>query len=189
MALSIFEKQAIKEFAEQYKKEVQKAIYKKKVSRVRTLLPTRFSTPVNSSGSLAKSIKYKIKSDGELRFSSNDYLYFLIYGRKPQPSKIIRRSKGDSGGGGKSEFVSSIEQWMRQKGIRDVSPFAIINSINKNGSSIYRKYKGQQSNLLNDVPVDKLLNELYSKMGEAYIQKVEFSILDFINVEDLNIEL
>ena len=181
MALSIFEKQAIKEFAEQYKKEVQKAIYKKKVSRVRTLLPTRFSTPVNSSGSLAKSIKYKIKSDGELRFSSNDYLYFLIYGRKSSS---------------KMPPVSDIREWMRQKGIKTdeesklgVSPYAIAKSIAKNGSSIYRKYKGQQSNLLNDVPVDKLLNELYSKMGEAYIQKVEFSILDFINVEDLNIEL
>ena len=190
MALSIYEKQALKEFADKYVSEVRKAIYKKKVARRRTLLPTRFSAPVNATGSLAKSIKYKMRSNGNVDFISNNYLYWLIYGRRPNTKPIPKRRKGSSGGG-KSEFISSIESWMKAKGINtnEVSPFAIANSIAKNGSSIYRRYKGQQSNLLNDIPIDEMLNELYSKMGDGYIQVINYSILQNVLIEDLNFEL
>lgn len=176
MALSIYEKQALKEFADKYVSEVRKAIYKKKVARRRTLLPTRFSAPVNATGSLAKSIKYKMRSNGNVDFISNNYLYWLIYGRKQSE---------------KMPPISAIKSWMKAKGIseKEVSPFAIANSIAKNGSSIYRRYKGQQSNLLNDIPIDEMLNELYSKMGDGYVQVINYSILQNVLIEDLNFEL
>lgn len=187
MAITVFERQALKEFAEKYKLGVQNAIKKKKVARRRTLLPTRFSATVNTTGKLAKSIKYRIGSNGSLRFSSEDYLYWLIYGRRPNSGPAPKRTKG--GSGGKSEFITGIEEWMRAKGITGVSPFAIANSIAKNGSSIYRNYRGKQSNLLNDLPTDKWLNELYQKMGAGYVASIEFSILDNLDTDQLNIEL
>lgn len=178
MAISVFEKQAIKEFAEKYKLGVQTAIKKKKIARRRTMLPTRFSATANTTGKLANSIKYRIGSNGSLRFISEDYLYFIIYGRKPQENILKSRPP-----------ISEIENWMAAKGITGVSPFAIANSIAKNGSSIYRNYKGKTSNLLNDLPTDKWLNELYQKMGDGYVQQIEFSIMDYINTDQLNIEL
>lgn len=174
MALTVFEKQALKEFAEKYKLGVQNAIKKKKIARRRTLLPTRFSTPANNTGKLAKSIKYRIGSNGSLRFSSEDYLYQIIYGRKAD---------------NKQPPISAIEAWMASKGITGVSPWAIAKSIAKNGTSIYRNYKGNPSNLLNDLPTDKWLNELYQKMGAGYVAAIEFSILDNLDTENLNIEL
>jgi len=181
MAISVFEKQAIKEFADEYVKQFKKAIHKKKVARRRTLLPTRFSRPVNTTGKLAKSIKYKISTSGELFFTTEDYLYWLIYGRKPNS---------------KMPPIAAISAWMKSKGIKSdkedkygVSPWAIAKSIAKNGSTIYRNYKGETSNLLNDIPVDEMLEKLYTKLGDGYLQSVNFSILKNLNEEDLNFEL
>lgn len=181
MALTVFERTALKEFADEYVKQFKKAVYKKKVARRRTLLPTRFSATVNSTGNLAESIKYKISKNGELNFTTAEYLYWLIYGRKPD---------------NKRPPIAAIEAWMRSKGIKTdkedkygVSPWAIANSIAKKGSTIYRNYKGEPSSLLSSIPVDSMLDKLYEKMGEGYLQTINFSILQNLNNEELNLEL
>lgn len=181
MAITVFERTALKEFANDYVKHFKKAVYKKKVARRRTMLPTRFSAVVNSTGNLAESIKYKISKNGELTFTTAEYLYWLIYGRKPET---------------KRPPISAIEAWMKTKGIKTdkedkygVSPWAIANSIAKKGSSIYRNYKGEPSSLLSSIPVDDLLDHLYVMMGEGYVQTINFSILQNLNNEELNLEL
>jgi hypothetical protein len=175
MAISIFEKQLLTEFAESYIAEFKKAIETKAIQRS-TPTTAGFSSVANASGNLANSGEFTIASN-TLNILANDYLYFIIYGRNKQNSP---RSKPP---------IANIKQWLIDKGLTQLSPWAVVNAINKNGSSIYQQWKGQPSGVLEDIPLDKLLEDLQNGLGERYIQETTTKILKESNLEDLNFEV
>jgi transposase len=79
---------------------------------------------------------------------------------------------------------------MSQKGVSDLSVYQVAAAINKNGSSIWQFYKGQPSNLLEDINLDKLLADMQSKLGDRWAESITTSILkEFDNIESLNFEI
>lgn len=173
MDFTVFEAQAIRDFSEAYILEFKKAIETKKVPRT-SYHSGSFSSVTNASGKLANSGEWYF--DGaNLEISVNYYLYWLMFGRKDNR---------------KRPPISAIEEWMAEKGITGVSPFAIANGMAKNGSTIFQQYKGSQSNLLEDIPLDKLLNELISKLGNEAVGLVTTEVIKrFDEFESLNIEI
>lgn len=172
MEFTVFEAQVIREFADAYIAEFKNAIETKRVPRVGK--DGSFSSVTNASGKLANSGEWYF--DGaKLNIYVNYYLYWLIFGRKNET---------------KRPPIFAIEEWMNEKGITGVSPFAIANSIGKNGSSIFQKFQGMPSNLLEDIDLDNLLNDMVEKLGIEAVGLVttEF-VKQFENFEGLNIEL
>jgi hypothetical protein len=172
MEFTVFEAQVIREFAEAYIAEFKNAIQTKQVPRIGK--SGSFSSTTNASGKLANSGEWYF--DGaKLNIYVNYYLYWLVFGRKDNR---------------KRPPIFAIEEWMQEKGITGVSPFAIANSIAKNGSTIYQKFQGLQSNLLEDIRLDELLKDLGDKLGDDAVGLIttEF-VKNFDNIEDLNIEI
>lgn len=157
MSLTVFEYDALRNFAKNYIAEFKYAIENKKVDRY-TEYKKQFSAVVNSSGALANSGEYEI-SGNDLTISVNYYIYWLIYGRKPQTSAAS------------TPPLTNIQKWLAEKGGGGGSVYEVAASINKNGSSIYQFYKGQPSNLLEDIPLDKLFNDLSNELGDRWINK------------------
>lgn len=175
MSLSVFETELLTKFAESYIAEFKKAIETKAIKRSTPTTPG-FTSVANASGNLANSGEFTIASN-TLNILANDYLYFVIYGRNKQKSP---RSKPP---------IAAIRQWLIDKGLTQLSPWAVVNAINKNGSSIYQQWKGQPSGVLEDIPLDKLLDDLQNGLGDRYIQEATTKILKESNLEDLNFEI
>jgi len=169
MPLSVHEAQAIREFTDAYLVEFKKAIETTQVKR-KTPSKGSFSAPVDSSGSLAASGAGRFTGT-DLEITVNGYIQYLIFGRGPSK---------------KLPPITEIEQWMAQRGITDVSPWAIAQSIAKNGSSIFQAYKGQPSNLLESIPLDDLLNDLSNKLGEDAALQAMTDILNQFQIANLD---
>lgn len=170
MAISIFEKQILSAFAENYLREFKRVIEKS----------------ASASGKLANSGEYTIVGN-ELTIVANSYLYFSIYGRKPytitnKNGKVVADPK-------KLPPISNIEQWLKDKGLVNLSPWAVAQSITKNGSKVWQRYRGQPSPLLEGIPLDALLDTLQEGLGERFIQQATTEFLKDFELEQLNIEL
>lgn len=170
MALSIFEKQVLTEFAENYLKEFKRVI----------------DASASASGDLANSGEYEIAGN-ELVILANSYLYFSIYGRKPytitnKNGKVVADPK-------KLPPISNIEKWLKDKGLVNLSPWAVAQSITKNGSKIWQQYQGQPSPLLDGIPLDALLATLQEGLGQRFVEQATTEFIKDFELEQLNIEL
>lgn len=173
MEVTLFEAEAIREFSESYISEFKKAIETQKVSR-KSVVKGQFSSVVNNTGELANSGEWNF--DGAtLDIAVNSYIRYVLFGR---------------GSDAKRPPIFEIERWMQERGITGVSPFAIANSMAKKGNSIFQQTGGQPNDLLEGIPLDKLLNELGEKLALNLANQAETKILSqFMNIEQLNIEL
>lgn len=169
MGVSIFEAEAIREFATEYLKQFKSAIEKTQVKR-QTNFKGQFSAPVNTTGSLANSGEWKFTGT-DLEIRVNSYIRYLIFGR---------------GANAKRPPITEIERWMSEKGITGVSPFAIANAMAKNGSSIFQKYRGQPSNLLDNIDLDTMLKKLSEKIGEHAANSAVTEILNEFHIANLD---
>lgn len=170
MSLSIFEGELLRQFADDYISEFKYAIENNKIAR-KTQRGT-FNSAYNSSGSLANSGEYKLDNN-ELTILANYYLYWGIYGRNEKRTPPP---------------ISNIEQWIKEKGL-NLNPWAVRNSIAKNGSSIFQQWNKSPSNLLETIPLDDLLNELQNKLGDRFIESLSTDLLKYFENDLLNIEL
>lgn len=166
MSLTVFEYEALRLFAKNYIAEFKYAIENKKVDRY-TEYKKQFSAVVNSSGALANSGEYDIEGN-DLTIMVNYYIYWLIYGRKPQTSAESTPPK------------SNIQKWLAEKGGGGGSVYQVAAAINKNGSSIWQFYKGSPSNLLEDIPLDRLFNDLQKDLGDRWINKFTTDVFKVI---------
>lgn len=169
MSLSVYEYDVFRNFAKNYIAEFKYAIENKKVNRYTEFKKT-FSATVNASGSLANSAEYKIDGN-ELTIYVNYYIYWLIFGRKPQTSAASTPPK------------TEIQKWLAEKGGTGGSVYQVANAINKNGSSIWQFYKGQPSNLLEDIPLDKLFNDMQKDLGDRWIEKFTTDVVKVLDFE------
>lgn len=126
-----------------------------------------FNSPVNASGSLLSSITYEL-TDTSLILKGNDYIYYLLYGRKP-----TRNS-------GNGSLKNDIKSWMRSKGIRptdgiseDTLAFLITRKIHRYGSSIYLS-RQPKPELLQNVLNNTLINNYNAK----FTQQLEEELRD-----------
>jgi len=105
--LTLGQQVVIESFAKELIKLIKNAIYNKPIKRISRrkvkgkYVDTAFSSPVNASGELAKTLRYEL-TDTYLKIYANDYIFELIYGKKP----------------GGSVDVGKIKDWMSYKGIK-----------------------------------------------------------------------
>jgi hypothetical protein len=150
--LTLAQQLVIDNFSKKIVEVIKQQIKTKPVKRVSVktsngkVSKSSFSSPVNASGKLVNSVSYEITDVG-ITISANDYIYYLLYGRKPTKS----------GGGG--TLKDTIKQWMRDKGIKpdgdmteDTLAFLITRKIHKYGSSIY--LANQPTTLLDNILSD-----------------------------------
>lgn len=160
--LTLGQQIVIENFIKDLIKLIQNAIKTKPIKRVskRKGKPDKvFSAPVSASGRLANEITYKFSESG-VSIYANDYIYELMFGKKPTMSA----------GGNDHNLESEIKKWMSSKGIHaegnqsdDTLALLITNKIRKYGSSIYLASHGQNSGLLENVVSNQLIQEYNRK--------------------------
>lgn len=173
MPETLFEAQAIREFAEAYIVEFKKAIETQKISR-KSVSKGSFKSVVNNTGQLANSGEWNF--DGaSLDILVDGYIRYVLFGRGSET---------------KRPPITEIERWMEERGITDVSPFAIANSMAKKGNSIFQQTGGQPSELLEEIPLDELVDILSEKLAENLANETSTQLISqFANIEQLNIEI
>ena len=158
--LSPSEQVILRNFAEQLKADIQKAIKTKKV--------TKFGA-VNSSGRLHDSVEIKYTENG-FQILANDYITGLIWGVKPEESTAT---------------IGAISKWIDEKPVQSNLPNGtlaalIVRKMQKEGNMVWRTHKGANSGLLTDALSDdkfdnfiellasKSVTELTDKIVEAF---------------------
>lgn len=160
--LSVSQKIVLDKFAKQFIAQAKLDIRTKKVSNYR-------KSPVNASGELDRSFEYRITDNG-MEILANDYVYYLLYGRKP----------------GRKPPFQAIRDWIDQKGIvpnegntsanRDSLAWAIVKSIANKGTSIYQTFAGSNSGLLDESFDPEALKQLEKELTEATLVRFESEV-------------
>lgn len=158
---------ALNKFGSQAVAEMKIAVRSKKISNYRR-------SSVNASGDLDRSIEYKIVPDG-LEIYCNEYVYYLIYGRKPSTPPPFQ----------------AIREWIDEKGImpeagmedkdKDSMAWAIVKSIAKKGTTIFRTFGGSGSGLFAEVFDEESLKELEDGLAGAITVEFESILLNEFN--------
>lgn len=159
--LSPSEQVILRNFAEQLKADIQKAIKTKKV--------TKFGA-VNSSGRLHDSVEIKYTENG-FQILANDYITGLIWGVRP----------GES-----TARVLDIKSWIQEKPVNAPIPintlaYLIVRSISKKGNMVWRTHKGVNSGLLTDALsddkfdrfIDLLSSQAVTDLTERIVQSFD----------------
>lgn len=125
------------------------------------------STGTNATGKTAKSLKYEVLNKGNtaiLQISGRGYFMAVETGRKPTP-QYDKPS---------FEFVASIREWAKAKGLPEGSAYAIAKSIHKKGTRLHADGGRQDivSNVINDNLTDKIASDLLSKFADLYLSNI-----------------
>lgn len=162
--LSPSENIILKNFAEQLKAEIQKAIKTKKI--------TKFGA-VNSSGRLHDSVEIRYTENG-FQILANDYIDGLIHGVAPGESKAT---------------VADLARWIDEKPIRSSVPTDSLAALmlrkqQKEGNMVWRTHKGANSGLLEDALsedkfdnfVELLASKSVEELTETIIRSYELAV-------------
>jgi hypothetical protein len=150
--LTIRQKAIVQEWLDERKQVYRDIIENRPIERIRANGQTFFAE-VNASGALRDSWESTTNFDkAEVRV--NSYIQWLITGRPP----------------GGMPPVSNIETWMQNKGIGG-SAWAISKEIEQRGTSIWKRWKGQDSGLLDGLFDDDEIEDLVSRLGSVFLQE------------------
>lgn len=143
-------------FAEQTAELVRKAIREKDVTGY---------GPSNASGKLVNSVEIEYHDSG-FRILAEHYVYYLIYGRKP----------------GRFPNITAIRSWIQDRGIKSELPinslaYLIARKIAEEGSSVWRRYKGADSGLLDDALSDERIDAFLEQFGDEIVSRVRSEVL------------
>lgn len=123
---------------------------------------TKFGS-VNSSGKLADSVRHEVTANG-LTIWANDYIYYLIHGRKP----------------GKFPPKAPILQWIKDKPINsDIKPeslaFLIQRKISKKGTTIFQQ---GGSDLLSGITESEFFTNIVDELSESLLTEITSEVVD-----------
>lgn len=109
----------------------------------------------NASGDLADSVRFEVVGTS-LRVYANNYIYYLMFGRKP----------------GKRPPREVIVKWIQDKGIQSDIPvnslaFLIQRAIGNSGTTLYPT----GSTLLSDIMNQELINDLKSDLFQEIVDE------------------
>jgi muconolactone delta-isomerase len=150
--LSIRQKAIVQEWLDERKQVYRDIIENRPIERIRANGQTFFAE-VNASGALRDSWETELsQSKAEVRV--NSYIQWLITGRPP----------------GGMPPVSNIEGWMQSKGIGG-SAWAISQEIAARGTSIWKRWRGQDSGLLDGLFDEDEIEDLVSRLGSVFLQE------------------
>lgn len=155
LCLAVKQKEKMNEFVTELLNRYGQRIVTELVRDIQTKQVTKYGA-VNASGNLAKSIRYEVKG-GTLLVYGNDYIFYLVYGRKP----------------GKAPPRDVIVQWIKDKPIRSDIPinslaYLIQRKIAKQGTLIYEQ---GGSTLLSGVVNQQLISDLSSDLFTAALDE------------------
>lgn len=159
--LTQFEKAALKRFGDAYAGKVVVAIKNKKVERY-TSFKGNFSAVVNTTGRLANSVNVKADGD-EVGVYALEYINKLIYGERP----------------GTTPNLQSFREWKNAKKVGG-SVSQLIRAYRRDGSSIWQRWKGQNSGLL-DFDYSAEYSQLTAEIMRGFGNLV---VLDIKELED-----
>lgn len=159
--LSLEQLNVINNFANEFIELIRVAIKTKPIKRVSRrqvngkFVDTKFEAPVNASGNLANTLRYEI-TDTSLSIWANDYIYDLVYGKKPSQVDI-----------------TTIKNWLNDKGIseidtnQDTLARLVSTKIARFGSSIYLATQGNNSGLLDNILSEQIKSEYNANFAKA----------------------
>lgn len=118
---------------------------------------------VNASGDLAKSVRYEVDSTG-LRVYANDYIYYLVHGRKP----------------GKFPPKDVLIEWVQLRNFAPDLPmnqrtFLAGRSMKEKGTTAWIQ---GGTDLIDDVINDTLIREITQAFADDYIKQIKSEILN-----------
>jgi len=136
--------------------EVGRVVSDRLVNDIKTKRVTKYGA-VNASGKLAESVRYDVTNNGEtLRVYAEDYIYYLVHGRK----------------NGKRPPKQAIREWIDAKGIspdgisKDSLAFLIARKIGEVGTTIYQQ---GGSDLVSDIITDELVVQVKQELNDRLI--------------------
>jgi hypothetical protein len=136
--------------------EVGSVVSDRLVNDIKTKRVTKYGA-VNASGKLAESVRYDVTNNGEtLRVYAEDYIYYLVHGRK----------------NGKRPPKQAIREWIDAKGIspdgisKDSLAFLIARKIGEVGTTIYQQ---GGSDLVSDIITDELVIQVKQELNDRLI--------------------
>jgi hypothetical protein len=155
--LSPSENIILRNFAEQLKAEIQKAIKTKKV--------TKFGA-VHSSGRLHDSIEIRYTENG-FQILGNDYIDGLIWGVRPGESKAT---------------TTDLARWIDEKPIKSSVPTdslaaLMLRAQQKEGNMVWRTHKGANSGLLEDALSDDKFDNFIDLLASASVEELTDAIV------------
>lgn len=161
--LSPTENIILRNFAEQLKAEIQKAIKTKKV--------TKYGA-VNSSGRLHDSVEIRYTENG-FQILANDYITGLIWGVKPNESTAT---------------IGAISKWIDEKPLQSSIPnntlaALIIRKQMKEGNMVYRTHKGANSGLLTDALSDDKFDNFVELLASQSVTELTDKIVESFDLK------
>ena len=139
-------------------------------STVKRIQANLASTGTNATGKTSQSIRYEVKQDGQnitLTILGKKYIGVVETGRKATPD-YTKPSL---------EFVASIKEWVKAKGIPTDAYYAIAKSIHQHGTKL--KQKGGRNDIISNVINQGLIDEIsksilgtYSKLLVANVKEI-----------------
>ena len=114
----------------------------------------------NASGKLADELNMTVEN-GVLKIYANKYVYYLVYGRKPNRIQDPAKIKAWVGWAG-STFI---KDWVEAKGL-SISPYAVAYSIARKGNSLYPQGSTLLSDVINPNMVNSLKSEIFLTMSD-----------------------
>ena len=150
--MTIYEAQILTELADWYVAEVRKAIETKPIKR-RSKGLGDFEAVANNTGMLAKSLRRELTNEA-VNVYAMSYIDKLVFGQQP---------------GTFTSPLYEIEQWLAQRGL-EYNSATIAQNIDRYGSSIYQRYQGANSGLLDDIP---LLDKIEQVKKQLALKKIE----------------
>jgi hypothetical protein len=136
--------------------EIGQVVSDRLVNDIKTKRVTKYGA-VNASGKLSESVRYDVTNNGEtLRVYAEDYIYYLVHGRK----------------NGKRPPKQAIREWIDAKGIspdgisKDSLAFLIARKIGEVGTTIYQQ---GGSDLVSDIITDELVIQVKQELNDRLI--------------------
>ncbi len=145
--MTVYEQNLLEELGQWYADQVKDAIKNKPIERS-TKAQGSFSAVANATGRLAESLRFEV-SEEALEVFALDYIDKLVFGQAP--SRLDNVS------------VFEIEEWIRAKGL-ELSSVSVMYNLQKNGSSIWQKWQGENSGLLNDISLEEQITQVKEKL-------------------------
>lgn len=156
--MTIFEQEIFNEIATDYIQQFKKAIETKPIDR-KSVGRGEFSSVVNASGKLANSPRVEL-TENELNIYVASYIDNLIYGQAP--SRV-------------NTSVFEIENWMNSKGL-EYSAVSVLENLQKYGNSIFQKFHGENSGLLEDINIESTIEKAKQQLILKKINEITHAI-------------